>query len=84
MSILLFLLVAALCASLAAAVVPGRIPGGFLAAMVCGVIGAWIGGHLVGPVGPVLFGVPLLSTILGSGIFVFGLACLSQVTHAEA
>jgi uncharacterized membrane protein YeaQ/YmgE (transglycosylase-associated protein family) len=83
MAILLFLLVAALCASIAAAVVPGRIPGGLLAAMISGVLGAWIGGSLVGPVGPTLFGVPLLSTILGSAVFVFGLSCLSQVTHAE-
>ena len=35
----------------------GRIPGGFLTAMVFGVIGAWIGGMLMGHFGPALAGV---------------------------
>jgi uncharacterized membrane protein YeaQ/YmgE (transglycosylase-associated protein family) len=76
-SFLLFVIVAAVCAWIADAFVPGRIPGGFLAAAVVGVIGAWIGGNLFGHFGPDLAGVPLLPTILGSAILVFGLALLS-------
>ena len=76
MSFLLFLIVAALCAIIASALVPGRIPGGFLVAMICGVIGAWIGGNLVGSFGPSLAGVSLLPTILGSAILVFAIAII--------
>lgn len=77
---ILFLIVAAVCAIIASAVVPGRIPGGFLTAMVVGVIGAWIGSALMGHAGPVLAGVSLLPTILGSAILVFGLALVSRAT----
>lgn len=76
MSVILFLIVAAVCAGIASALVPGRIPGGILVAMVCGVIGAWIGGNLVGSFGPSLAGVSLLPTIFGSAILVFGMALI--------
>lgn len=82
MSIILFLIVAALCAIIASAIVPGRIPGGFLVAMICGVIGAWIGGNLVGSFGPALAGVSLLPTIIGSAVLVFGLALISRGARA--
>ncbi len=75
---ILFLIVAAVCAAIAAAVVPGQIPGGFLAAMVVGVIGAWIGGSLMGHLGPSLAGVSLLPTIVGSAILVFCFALISR------
>lgn len=75
---ILFLIVAAVCAAIAAAVVPGRIPGGFLAAMVIGVIGAWIGVSLMGKLGPSLAGVSLLPTIVGSAILVFCFALISR------
>lgn len=74
---ILFLVVAAVCAWIGGAVVPGRVPGGFLTAMVLGVIGAWLGTELFGPMGPSLAGVPLLPAILGSGILIFALALLS-------
>ena len=80
MSILLFLIIAAVCAMIAGALVPGRVPGGFLVAMVCGVIGAWIGGSLVGSFGPSLAGVSLLPTILGSAILVFAIAVIGGRT----
>ena len=76
MSFLLFLILAALGPIMARARVPGRIPGGFLVAMICGVIGAWIGGNLVGSFGPSLAGVSLLPTILGSAILVFAIAII--------
>jgi len=78
MSTLLFLIVAALCAILASALVPGRIPGGFLVAMICGVIGAWIGGNLMGSFGPSLAGVSLVPTIVGSAVLVLLLALISS------
>ena len=74
---ILFLMVAAVCAYIAECIVPGKAPGGFLASAVVGIIGAWIGGNLVGHIGPDLAGVSLIPTILGSAILVFGLALLS-------
>ncbi len=71
LSFILFLFVAAACAWIADYLVPGTIPGGFLVAVIFGIIGAWIGVSLMGPVGPSLAGVSLLPTIIGSAILVF-------------
>ena len=81
---ILYLIIAAVCAGIAAAIVPGRIPGGFLAAMVCGILGGWIGSMLMGSVGPVLFNVALLPTIVGSALLVFVLSLISRGTHEVA
>jgi len=75
---ILFLLVAAGCAWIAECLVPGVVPGGFLVTAIVGVIGAWIGGSLVGHFGPELESVSLVPTIIGSAILVFGLAAISQ------
>jgi uncharacterized membrane protein YeaQ/YmgE (transglycosylase-associated protein family) len=75
---ILFLIVAAVCAWIAEYCVPGMIPGGFLTSAIVGIIGAWIGGGLFGHFGPVLAGVALVPTILGSAILVFALALLSR------
>ncbi len=84
LSFLLFLLVAGLCAVIAEAIFPGRVPGGFLVAAVVGVIGAWLGNSLFGTFGPILAGVALLPTILGSGVIVFGLALISGAFAARS
>lgn len=68
---LLYCLVAAVCAGIADFFAPGRMPGGFLVAVIFGIIGAWIGGALMGNVGPSLAGVSLLPAILGSALFIF-------------
>jgi uncharacterized membrane protein YeaQ/YmgE (transglycosylase-associated protein family) len=68
---IMFLLIASACAWIAAALVPGTIPGGFLASVIVGVLGAWIGTALMGHVGPDLAGVPLLPAIIGSGLLIF-------------
>ncbi len=75
---ILFLIVAAVCAWIAERLVPGRIPGGFFTAAIVGIIGAWVGGSLLGSFGPSLEGVSLLPTIIGSAILVFGLAVVSR------
>jgi uncharacterized membrane protein YeaQ/YmgE (transglycosylase-associated protein family) len=74
---ILFLMVASVCAYIAEMIVPGKAPGGFLASAVVGIIGAWIGGNLVGHFGPDLAGVSLLPTIIGSAVLVFGMALIS-------
>ncbi len=73
---IMFLLIASACAWIAAAVVPGTIPGGFLASVIVGVIGAWIGTALMGHVGPDLAGVSLIPAIVGSGLLVFAFSLI--------
>ncbi len=68
---ILFLIVAAVCAVLGERLVPNSVPGGFFTSAVVGVVGAWIGGSLLGPIGPSLGGIAIIPCILGSAIFVF-------------
>ena len=72
-----YLLVASACAWIADYFVPGRIPGGFIASAIIGVLGAWLGSNLLGPVGPQLAGVPLLPAIAGSALLVFLFSLIS-------
>jgi uncharacterized membrane protein YeaQ/YmgE (transglycosylase-associated protein family) len=75
----LFLIVSAVCASLASRVVPGIGRNGFFAAALVGIVGAWIGETVMGPIGPVLEGVALVPAIIGSMIFIFALSLLSRL-----
>ncbi len=67
---ILFLIIAAACAWIADYMVPGTLPGGFFSASVCGIIGAWVGSSLIGPIGPAVEGVPLIPAIFGSAIVI--------------
>ena len=84
LSFILFLIVAAACAWIAEVLVPGTIPGGFLTSAIFGVIGAWIGGRMIGSVGPELAGVSLLPCIFGSALLVFLLSLFSRMAHHKA
>lgn len=77
-AIICYLVVAAVCAFIAEKCVPGVVPGGFLTAAIVGIIGAWVGGSLIGHFGPDLAGVSLVPCILGSAILVFGLSLCSR------
>jgi uncharacterized membrane protein YeaQ/YmgE (transglycosylase-associated protein family) len=77
LSFILFLIVASVCAYLAERLVPNTIPGGFLTSAIVGIIGAWMGGMMIGHFGPDLAGVSLLPCILGSAILVFVLSLVS-------
>ncbi|HEY9773851.1 MAG TPA: GlsB/YeaQ/YmgE family stress response membrane protein [Planktothrix sp.] len=78
LSFILFLIVAAACAYIGEWLVPGSIPGGFFTSAIVGIIGAWVGGTLVGSVGPSLGGVSLIPCILGSALLVFLLGLVSH------
>jgi uncharacterized membrane protein YeaQ/YmgE (transglycosylase-associated protein family) len=78
LSFILFLFVAAACAYLAERLVPGAIPGGFLTSAIVGIIGAWVGGSMLGALGPSLAGVSLIPCILGSALLVFLLSLFSH------
>jgi uncharacterized membrane protein YeaQ/YmgE (transglycosylase-associated protein family) len=77
LSFLLFLIVAAACAFIAERLVPNKMPGGFFVSAIVGIIGAWIGGSMVGHIGPDLAGVSLVPAILGSAVFVFAVSLIS-------
>ena len=78
LTFILFLFVAAACAYLAERLVPGTIPGGFFTSAIVGIIGAWIGGSMLGSIGPSLAGVSLIPCILGSALLVFLLSLCSR------
>ena len=71
LSLLLFLIVAAACAFIAERLVPNKMPGGFIINAIVGIIGAWLGGSMMGHLGPDLAGVSLIPAIVGSAVFVF-------------
>ncbi|HEY9786175.1 MAG TPA: GlsB/YeaQ/YmgE family stress response membrane protein [Candidatus Obscuribacterales bacterium] len=73
---ILFCIVAAVCAWIADAIVPGRVPGGFLAAVIVGILGAWLGTSMMGKLGPELGGVSLLPAIVGSAALIFIMALI--------
>lgn len=84
LSFILFLLIAAACAYLGERLVPNTVPGGLITSAVVGVIGAWVGGCLVGSFGPSLAGVSLIPCILGSAVLVFILSLVSRALHKSA
>ena len=77
LTFILYLIVAAACAFIAERLVPNRMPGGFFISAIVGIIGAWIGGNMVGHIGPDLAGVSLLPAIIGSALFVFIVSLIS-------
>jgi uncharacterized membrane protein YeaQ/YmgE (transglycosylase-associated protein family) len=78
LSFILFLIVASVCAFLAERLVPNSVPGGFLTSAIVGIIGAWVGGSLMGHIGPDLAGVALIPCILGSALLVFVVSLFSR------
>lgn len=78
LTVICYLIVAAICAYIAKRVMPAAIPGGFATSTFAGVIGAWIGGSLLGHFGPELNGVVLLPSVVCSAILVFGLSFLTK------
>jgi uncharacterized membrane protein YeaQ/YmgE (transglycosylase-associated protein family) len=64
--LLVTLLIAGVVGWLAYKFVPVKLPYGFLGAVVAGLIGSWIGGWLLGEVGPELGGIAIFPALVGS------------------
>jgi uncharacterized membrane protein YeaQ/YmgE (transglycosylase-associated protein family) len=77
--LVLHLFMAGLVGALADAVVPGRLPWGWLGAVLAGLVGSWLGTHLIGHVGPSLFGISLLPGFVGAVILSFGLLAVGKL-----
>lgn len=64
-------------------VVPGELPYGWLGAVVAGVAGGWIGALLIGNVGPQLFGVHILPSLVGAAVLAFAAEALGKSALAR-
>jgi uncharacterized membrane protein YeaQ/YmgE (transglycosylase-associated protein family) len=73
--VIVTLLIAALVGWLAWKFVPIKLPYGFLGAVVAGLAGSWLGGWLLGDVGPDIGGIAIFPALVGSMI----LAVISTV-----
>lgn len=75
MGFLLMLIIAGLVGFAADALVPGEQLGdGWLGAVGVGLLGSWVGSALIGRLGPVLMGVPIIPALLGAVVCVALLA----------
>lgn len=66
--LLLMVVMAAIVGFLADLIVPGNRPYGFLGAALAGILGSWLGVALLGTLGPVFFGIPIVSALIGAVI----------------
>ena len=67
---LLLLIIAAIVGALGEMIGGAKIPGGWLGSIVAGLVGAWIGALLI-HTGAVVWGIDVISAIIGAAIFVF-------------
>ena len=67
------LTIAALAGWIGDALMKNDMPGGFWGALLAGLVGSWIGAYIpfFNTLGPVIWGVAIVPTIIGAAIFVF-------------
>jgi len=68
----LFLMIAisGLIGAVADAIVPGQLPYGWVGAVAVGFLGSIIGSLVIGPIGPVLWNIPVVSALIGAIVVV--------------
>jgi uncharacterized membrane protein YeaQ/YmgE (transglycosylase-associated protein family) len=76
--LLIMLLVAGIVGWLADLIVPGKLPFGWLGAILAGLVGAWIGTALLGDLGPVLAGIPIIPALVGAIILAFVIELIAK------
>ena len=81
---LITLVVAALAGWIGDALVRNDMPGGFWGALLAGLVGSWIGAYIpvFNALGPNLWGVAIIPTILGAAIFIFILGLFKKSAQA--
>jgi uncharacterized membrane protein YeaQ/YmgE (transglycosylase-associated protein family) len=70
MGLLLYLIVGGIIGWLASLISGNNLPYGVIGNIICGIVGAWIGGMLLGAWGPSLAGVAVVPTLIGSILFI--------------
>ncbi|MHB8992425.1 MAG: GlsB/YeaQ/YmgE family stress response membrane protein [Chloroflexota bacterium] len=66
LGVIVTLLIAGLVGWLADVIVPGRMPWGWLGAILAGLVGSWLGTALLGRMGPVIAGIPIIPALIGA------------------
>lgn len=79
LGLILHLLVAGFVGWLADLIVPGRIPFGWIGAIAAGLVGSWLGALILGRIGPTIFGVPLVSALVGAIILALAFDLLGKL-----
>ncbi len=79
--LILTIIMAAIIGWLADAIVPGNPPYGFLGDALAGLVGSWLGVALLGVIGPVIFGIPVVSALIGAIIVTAIYALLSRAFY---
>ncbi len=74
----LHLLMAGLIGALADSIVPGTLPWGWVGAILAGLVGSWLGVLILGHLGPVLFGIPIIPGFVGAVILAFALSLVTR------
>jgi uncharacterized membrane protein YeaQ/YmgE (transglycosylase-associated protein family) len=79
--LLVTLAIAGLVGWLAYKFVPVKLPYGFLGAVVAGLIGSWIGGWLLGDLGPSVGGIAIFPALVGSLILAVFSTVVTRTTR---
>lgn len=82
---LVTLIIAAVAGWIGDALVRNNMPGGFWGALLAGLVGSWIGAYIpfFNALGPRLWGIAIIPTIIGSALFIFILG-LFKTTAQQA
>ncbi|WP_066059707.1 GlsB/YeaQ/YmgE family stress response membrane protein [Robertmurraya korlensis] len=70
MGLLLYLIVGGIIGWLASLISGNNLPYGVIGNIICGIVGAWIGGMLLGAWGPSLAGIAIVPALIGSILFI--------------
>ena len=82
LGLLVTLVIAGIVGWLAYKFVPVKLPYGFLGAVVAGLIGSWIGGWLLGDVGPEIGGIAVFPALVGSLILAVVSTVVTRTTKS--
>ncbi|SDZ86009.1 Uncharacterized membrane protein YeaQ/YmgE, transglycosylase-associated protein family [Thalassobacillus cyri] len=78
MGFILYLIVGGLIGWLAGAIIGRDMPLGIIGNIIAGIVGAWIGGELLGSWGPSLAGIAIVPALIGAIIFVFIISAIMR------
>ncbi|MCP3031506.1 GlsB/YeaQ/YmgE family stress response membrane protein [Halobacillus sp. A1] len=80
MGVLLYLIVGGIVGWLAQVLLGRGVPFGIIGNIIAGIAGAWIGGELLGHIGPEAAGIAIFPALLGAIVFVFIVSLIMRNT----